>query len=158
MYDGGKILAGLIIGVGLLLFPFYFNAGKAAKAPVPELTPKAKEAKVCVAPTPYMQKYHMQLLDDWRQTAVRDDERYYDSSKGTWQLRLADSLNYGVGQDINQFYKTTKGRIYYKSLQVTCMDCHSNKTKFCDQCHNYMGVAPYCWDCHIAPVEPKESK
>jgi hypothetical protein len=33
------------------------------------------------------------------------------------------------------------------------MECHSNKTKFCDQCHNYMGVAPYCWDCHIAPKE-----
>ena len=48
MYDGGKIITGLIIGLGLLLFPFFYNAGKAAKVPVPELTPKAKEAKVCV--------------------------------------------------------------------------------------------------------------
>jgi hypothetical protein len=35
------------------------------------------------------------------------------------------------------------------------MDCHSDKTKFCDQCHNYLSVNPYCWDCHIAPEEKK---
>jgi len=33
------------------------------------------------------------------------------------------------------------------------MDCHNNKTKFCDQCHNYAGVSPYCWECHIEPKE-----
>ena len=36
------------------------------------------------------------------------------------------------------------------SLQNECMRCHSNKKKFCDECHNYMAVKPYCWDCHIA--------
>ena len=44
MYDGGKIIAGLIIGVGLLAFPFWPSAGKyTAKAPEPQLTEKAKE-------------------------------------------------------------------------------------------------------------------
>jgi hypothetical protein len=33
------------------------------------------------------------------------------------------------------------------------MDCHSNKSKFCDQCHNYVDVDPFCWDCHIEPKE-----
>ena len=47
MYDGGKIIIGLIIGLGLFLSPFFYNAGKAAKAPDPQLTEKAKEAKVC---------------------------------------------------------------------------------------------------------------
>jgi hypothetical protein len=38
---------------------------------------------------------------------------------------------------------------------VTCLECHSNKTKFCDQCHNYLDVQPYCWDCHLVPKESK---
>ena len=70
----------------------------------------------------------MRLLDQWRHEVVRDGERYYTAGNG---------------------------KIYYKSLQVTCMECHSNKSKFCDQCHDYMAVTPYCWDCHI---EPKENK
>ncbi len=128
MYDGGKIIIGLIIGIGLFLSPFFYNAGKAAKAPEPELTAMAKEAKVCVAQKSYMRESHFTLLDEWRHTSVRDGERYYTA----WD-----------------------GKKYYKSLQVTCMDCHSNKTKFCDQCHNYVDVNPYCWDCHIVPEEKK---
>ena len=126
MYDGGKIITGLIIGVGLLLFPVFYNAGKAAKAPELVLTEKAKEAKLCVEPKSFMKTEHMKMLDQWRNEVVRDAERYY---------------------------KNAEGKIFYKSVQVTCMECHSNKSKFCDQCHNYMGVAPYCWDCHIAPKE-----
>jgi len=126
MYDGGKIITGLVIGVGLLLFPVFYNAGKAAKAPERVLTEKAKAAKQCVEPLSFMKTEHMKLLDEWRQQVVRDEVRYYTSAAG---------------------------KVYYKGLQTTCMDCHSNKTKFCDQCHNYMGVAPYCWDCHIAPKE-----
>ncbi len=129
MYDGTKILIGLIIGLAFFLSPFFYNAGKAAKAPQPELSPKAKEAKVCVREKDYMRSNHMQLLDNWRHTVVRDDVRYYKSP-----------LN---------------DKIYYMSLQQTCMECHSNKSKFCDSCHNYFGLVPYCWDCH---VEPKEKK
>jgi len=123
MYDGGKIIVGLIIGLGLFLSPFFYNAGKAAKAPDPELTPKAKEAKACVT---YMRESHFTLLDEWRHTVVRDGERYY---------------------------KAFDGKRYYKSLQTTCLDCHSNYSKFCLQCHNYVDVDPYCWDCHIRPEE-----
>ena len=128
MYDGGKIITGLIIGLGLFLSPFFYNAGKAFRPPEPELTAKAKEAKVCVASTDYMKSNHMHLLDEWRQTVVRNGERYY---------------------------KSANGKVYYKSLQVTCLDCHSNKSKFCDECHNYIGMKPFCWQCHI---EPKENK
>ena len=128
MYDGGKIIIGLIIGLGLLLSPFFYNAGKAAKAPDPELTAKAKEAKDCVAPKDYMRESHFTLLDEWRHTLVRDGERYY---------------------------KAFDGKRYYKSLQVTCLECHSNYNDFCLQCHNYVDVNPYCWDCHILPEEKK---
>jgi len=130
MYDATKILTGLIIGIGLFMSPFFYNAGKAAKAPTPELTPKAKEAKVCVESKEYMRAKHMQLLDTWRHTVVRDEVRYFRSP--------------------------VDDKMYYMSLQQTCMDCHSNKSKFCDSCHNYMGIKPYCWECHVEPKEPKE--
>ena len=52
-------------------------------------------------------------------------------------------------------YTNAEGKRYTISLQNTCMKCHSNKTKFCDECHNYAAVSPYCWDCHIAPKEKK---
>jgi hypothetical protein len=126
MYDGGKIITGLVIGVGLLLFPVFYNAGKASKAPEPVLTEKAKAAQQCVEAASYMKTDHMKMLDEWRHEVVRNDERYYKSSTG---------------------------KVYYKGLQTTCMECHSNKTKFCDQCHDYVGVAPYCWECHIEPKE-----
>jgi len=128
MYDRGKIITGLIIGIGLLLFPFWYNAGKASKPPERELTAKAKEAKECVEPKSFMITEHMKILDDWRNEAIREADRTY---------------------------KSKSGKIYDKSLQNTCMQCHSNKSKFCDQCHNYLGVDPFCWDCHI---EPKENK
>lgn len=128
MYNGGKIIAGLIIGIGLLLAPFFYNAGTDAGGPNPQLSEKAKEAGQCVAAASYMKSSHFSLLDEWRHTAVRQNERYY---------------------------KSQNGKTYYKSLQKTCLDCHSNKSKFCDQCHNYLNVAPFCWDCHIAPEENK---
>jgi hypothetical protein len=130
MYDSGKIITGIIIGFILLAFPFWFNLGKASKAPEPELTPKAKEAKYCVEPKEDIRAIHQVLLDEWRNAVVRDGNRLY------------------VGFN---------GKTYEMSLQKTCMDCHSNKTKFCDQCHNYAGVtggtSPYCWNCHLEPKE-----
>ena len=29
-----------------------------------------------------------------------------------------------------------------------CLDCHSNTAEFCDRCHDYASVRPYCWHCH----------
>jgi len=42
-------------------------------------------------------------------------------------------------------------RDFDMSLQNTCMKCHLNKDTFCDRCHNYVGVAPKCWECHVEP-------
>jgi hypothetical protein len=48
---------------------------------------------------------------------------------------------------------TVEGKQYPKSLMLNCMKCHTSKKQFCDKCHTYTSVHPYCWDCHLAPVE-----
>jgi hypothetical protein len=129
MYNKTAVITGLVIFAVLVTFPFWYARGKAAPAPEVKLTPKAKAAKECVRSTEYMKAEHMQLLDLWRDTAVRDAKRIY------------------VNPD---------GKSYNMSLSNTCLDCHSNKTEFCDACHNYASVAPYCWDCHIDNPKEKE--
>ena len=126
MYNKGKIITGLVIFVVLFASPFLYGLVKSEPPPEPELTAKAKEAKQCVEAKEFMVESHMQLLNEWRDEAVRNG---------------------------NRIYVATNGKEYTVSLQNTCMDCHSNKSKFCDQCHNYAGVSPYCWECHIEPKE-----
>jgi len=122
MKDKKKILAGLVIFIAAVSFPFWFNLGKAAPAPELELTAKAKAAKSCVMTTEYMKAEHMQLLDVWRHNVVRGGER---------------------------MFVNPEGKLFKMSLSNTCLDCHSNKKEFCDRCHDYASVRPYCWDCHI---------
>ncbi len=129
MKDKGLIIAGLIIFFALLTSPFWYNLGKASVAPEPVLSQKAKEAKECVLPIEYMKAEHMQLLDKWREKVVRTGQR----------LHVNDN-----------------GKSFEMSLSNTCLDCHSNKADFCDKCHTYASVDPYCWDCHID--NPKEKK
>ena len=71
-----------------------------------------------------MRTEHMQLLMDWRDEVVRDNDR---------------------------IFTTADGRRYYKSLSGTCMSCHANKAGVLRPCHDYLGVTPYCWDCHVEP-------
>jgi hypothetical protein len=125
MYDAGKIIAGLIAFLVLATFPIWYGVagGAAAKAPDPKIITTEKD---CVAATAYMKTNHMDMLNQWRETVVREGRREYVSPTG---------------------------RKFEMSLSNTCMSCHSNKSDFCDQCHNYMGVTPYCWDCHIEPKE-----
>ena len=122
MNDKGKIVTGLVIFIAIFTFPFWYNMGKAASVPEPVLTEKAKAAKTCVRSTEYMRAEHMQVLDLWRDTVVRDAKRMYINDDGT---------------EFNM------------SLSNTCLDCHSNKAEFCDRCHDYASARPYCWDCHI---------
>ncbi|MDW7771347.1 MAG: sulfate reduction electron transfer complex DsrMKJOP subunit DsrJ [Desulfobulbaceae bacterium] len=123
MYDSGKIITGLIIFVLLISFPIWYNHGDAGEVPKVELP---KDYKQCVLPTTEMRSSHMQLLDVWRDDVLRTGDRSY------FEL---------------------EGKQYQKSLQNACMVCHANKTKFCDACHTYTAVNPYCWDCHLVPVE-----
>ncbi len=123
MHDAGKVIIGLAIFVLLITFPIWFTlaSGKAGHRPELELP---KNETQCVESKEYMKAWHMDLLNDWRDAAVRDGKRMY------------------VAED---------GKKYVMSLSLTCLKCHTNKAKFCDECHNYVGVVPYCWDCHVDP-------
>jgi hypothetical protein len=131
IYNADKIIPGLLIFVCLMTLPFWYAHGKPVPPPQPKIdTPVIQQLKEkeCVLPKANMRTEHMQLLNDWRAWVVRDGNRLY----------VADS-----------------GKSYNMSLQNECMRCHSSKVQFCDQCHNYVAVVPYCWTCHI---EPKENK
>ena len=54
-----------------------------------------------------------------------------------------------VVRDGDLKYVASDGKEYVMSLTLTCLECHSNKDKFCDQCHNYVAVAPNCFGCHL---------
>lgn len=123
MYDKNMIVTGLVIFLVLVTFPIWYNLGRAYKAPELQL-PENEDS--CVENTEWMRAEHMQLLDDWRDEALREK---------------------------NRIYVTSSGEKVQISLQRTCMDCHESKEKFCDRCHNTVSVNPYCWDCHIAPKE-----
>jgi len=126
MYDAGKIIGGLVIFLALVTSPMWYNmaSGKADFKPDPKIITTAKE---CVMPTDYMEAKHMDLLFEWRDEVVRQGIRTH------------------IAPD---------GKEYNMSLTKTCLDCHSNKSEFCDACHNYSAVGqPNCWDCHVVPEE-----
>jgi hypothetical protein len=128
MYDKGKIIPGLLIFVALATFPIWYSSalGKAGDTPQLKPPPDPINAVQCVEPKEIMRASHMQLLFDWRETVVREG---------------------------NRTYRASDGKEYNMSLTGECMSCHSNKAEFCDQCHNYLKVKPYCWDCHVIPKE-----
>ena len=120
MHDGGKVTAGLAVFLALVTLPIWYQAARGAETKPPKLAIVA-DSEECVAPSQYMRVLHMDLLNVWRDEAVRDGDRIY----------------VGLG-----------GKEYEKSLAGTCMSCHSSKEEFCDRCHDYVGAEPYCWDCH----------
>ena len=131
------IFSGLVVFLLGASFPFWQSID-------PDDFPKvAMETKgeQCVAPAEYMRKNHMLLLNNWRDSVVRDGERFHIMPDGS--------------------------RVE-KSLTKTCLGCHVSKKQFCEECHTYASVKPYCWECHVVPksgghtelseIEPDEIK
>ena len=123
MYNSDKVIPGIIIFVLFVTFPIWWNHAKTVAAPQPEL-PKGR----CVESKAYMRSHHMQLLNRWRNEAIREGMRIYTSSDG---------------------------KRFWIGLQNGCMKCHHDKSKFCDRCHRFAAVEPYCWNCHIPPETKK---
>ena len=123
MYDGKYIIPGLLVFLLMMTFPIWKNMGNAG--PVPKLEKPVGVTK-CIESAQYMRSSHMVVLDDWRDEALRDGDRAPVEVDGVK---------------------------YEKSLQNGCLGCHTDKKKFCDECHVYASVKPYCWDCHVEPKE-----
>jgi hypothetical protein len=125
MRDRGRIILGLLVFLALATFPIWYNQVSGGAAPFEKpVIPDEIQGRDCVIDAELMTTEHMQLLMDWRDEVVRENDRIFVASDG--------------------------GR-YYKSLSDTCMSCHANKDEFCDRCHDYLSVAPYCWECHVEP-------
>jgi len=122
MRDRAAILSVLAVVLAALTWPAWRAMASPPPAP-PDLVRPANATR-CVAPTAYMRASHMVLLRDWRETVVRTGVRTFTTSDG----------------------KTVP-----ISLTGTCLRaCHTDKSKFCDRCHDYAGVKPTCWDCHVS--------
>jgi len=125
MYNSGKILIGIIVFLILFTSPIWYDLVIGNPTIKPSLVlPTGEDQKECVMSAEYMRDNHMELLNVWRDDAVR------------------------MG---NRTFTTSSGKKFEMSLTKTCLGCHSNKAEFCDQCHNYLGVSPYCWECHVDP-------
>lgn len=127
MHDAGKIFIGLVIFLAVVTSPMWYHMVAGAKPTPPDLVLPADYDK-CVESTEYMRVQHMDLLNEWRDDVVRRGDRTHVAPDGTE---------------------------YDKSLSRTCMTCHDNKEQFCDRCHTYAAVTPYCWTCHVDPKEVK---
>lgn len=124
MSSKGKIVLFIVVFCLIMVVPFAANAVTKTQEPTPSLdtpTINAMTNKQCIESTEYMRSNHMKMLDQWRNDVVRGGDTTYVSSSG---------------------------QIYDKSLDGTCLSCHSNSEEFCDTCHSYSGVSLYCWDCH----------
>ncbi len=128
MFNKRTIIPGLIIFVLILTAPIWYNHLNAGAVPKPELPTGYKQ---CVLPLQQIRDTHMQLLLRWRDEVIRKDER----------------------QPI-----TVDGKVFGKGLQLACLQCHTSKEKFCDSCHQYAAVKPYCWDCHFDPSQAVSKK
>ena len=121
MYDTVKISVGLLLFLGVVTLPFWIHGGKDQPMPKPVVL---EGAESCIEPTEWMRANHMLLLDEWRNSVVREN---------------------------NHTYTNSQGKQFQKSLTKTCLDCHSNKEQFCDQCHKAVAVELYCFNCHLEP-------
>ena len=127
MYDKGKIITGLVIFIGLITYPIWGSFGDDVAKPEPVIA----NGDHCIESAEYMRANHMQILNDWRDDVVRNNNRIY----------------------VSQQYGTEFEKSLSSAGKTSCMSCHSNKEEFCDSCHNYTAVDPYCWECHIEPKE-----
>lgn len=127
MYNAKAVIIGIVIFVAIFSSPFWTSWIGQDYTKTGVVLPAGE--KECIEDTEFMRAQHMRLLDEWRDQALREENRVYESA-----------LN---------------GKKWVISLQNTCLKCHSNYTEFCEKCHVANSVYPYCWTCHIIPTEGK---
>lgn len=127
MYNKNAVIAGIVAFLVICSSPFWcgFSSDSYKK---PEIVTQKDKNKECVEDAAFMRAEHMQLLNEWRDQALRNGSRVYVNAKG---------------------------KKFDISLQNTCLKCHNNYEDFCDKCHKTNNVEPYCWTCHILPKGSK---
>ena len=141
MHDAAKVITGLLIFLVLITFPIWFTLASGKADYEPDLQVPAEE-KNCVESREFMNAWHMDLLNDWRDAVVRDGQRIYIPEQ---EIACSSDSDCTGGTCVEGLCR------FRMSLSLNCMKCHTDKSKFCDQCHNYIGIDPYCWDCHVEP-------
>lgn len=117
-----KIITGLILFLLIVFLPVGYNIYTGRTLYIPVIH-ESDEKGECVENGLYMRKKHNVILKKWRDASVRDGIKTYVSVNGAFKI----------------------------SLTGTCLKCHDEKGRFCDRCHDYIGVKPKCWDCHHVP-------
>lgn len=136
LYHQNYIIPGLVAFLVIITFPMWSSI--VTKKPNFDNPIAAAEGEACVESAAFMRTNHMQMLNQWRDEVVREG---------------------------NRVYRAGNGREWRKSLTGTCMECHGKAERvegqwkstsaatYCIECHNYVGISNYCWDCHVDPVE-----
>ncbi|MDR1777908.1 MAG: sulfate reduction electron transfer complex DsrMKJOP subunit DsrJ [Desulfovibrio sp.] len=127
MYNAKAVITGILIFLVLCTSPFW--ASRTGKDYTKTGIVLPKDEKNCVENRDFMRAEHMRLLNEWRDEALRRE---------------------------NRLYTATDGRKWNISLQNTCLKCHNNYKEFCQKCHVANSVYPYCWTCHIIPGEKNQ--
>ena len=127
MYNAKAVITGIVIFVVLFSSPFWVSYLGQDYKKTDVVLPK--DEKNCIEDVEFMRAQHMRLLNEWRDEALRKENRIYVSAKD--------------------------GKKWVISLQNTCPKCHNNYKEFCEKCHVANSVYPYCWTCHIIPTEGK---
>jgi len=117
MYKGGRIIASLIIFVGLFTIPFFYNMGKANAGP--EIDAQQLANLQSIEPSINMLADHPQLFNQWRNQFVQNGQTVYINSEGK---AIDISLEKLVGDPSNQFCVSCHN---YTAVKPTCWDCHS---------------------------------
>ena len=117
MYKGGRIIASLIIFVGLFTIPFFYNMGKANAGP--EIDAQHLANLQSIEPSINMLADHPQLFNQWRNQFVQNGQTVYINSEGK---AIDINLEKLVGDPTNQFCVSCHN---YTAVKPTCWDCHS---------------------------------
>ncbi len=145
MYDRSKIIIGIVIFLGVIAFPFYYNnvLGKSSDV-------KAKGKSNVLAGKKDVDALHFHIGGEKKQRTLKDMRANH--------MKILDSWRNEVVRDGIR----KPGR----SLQNGCLSCHAKEKKnamkigdkeatACEDCHVKTGTQLYCWECHF---DPKESK
>ena len=103
LYNAKAVTVGIVAFLVVCTSPFWAGFGSSDYTSPKVSLPK--DAKECIEDTAFMKAEHMQLLNEWRDQALRQGNRVYVAKNGKkWNI----------------------------SLKNTCLKCHNEYEQFCD--------------------------